>query len=92
MTVVNVDEDHVALPRDLQDYYAFAPDVLGFPAASPIPKEQRDGVLPPLPFVPDVDLYSELRRLVHPALSFADSASFVDSRFDAESGAFGEVG
>lgn len=25
----------MALPRDLQDYYAFAPDVLGFPAASP---------------------------------------------------------
>lgn len=56
MTVVNVDEDHVALPRDLQDYYAFAPDVLGFPAASPIPKERRDGVLPPLPFVPGCGL------------------------------------
>ena len=90
VTVVNVDEDHVALPSDLQDYYAFSPDVLAFPATSPIPKERREKVLPPLPFVPEVDLYSELRRLVHPTLSFADSVSFVDSRFDGESGACGE--
>ena len=92
VTVVNVDEDHVALPKDLKDYYALVPDVLAFPAVNPIPKEWREVVLPPLPSVPDVDLYSELRRLVHPTLTFADSVSFVDSRFDGESGTCGEIG
>ena len=86
VTVVNSDEDHVSLPSDLQDYYALFPDVLGFPSKEHIPKDMRDSVLPPLPVVAGMDLYAELRKLVHPVLSFGDSTSFAESRFDSDAG------
>lgn len=74
VTVVNIDQDHIWLPDNLPDYYEYYPDPLGYVANEEIEKEMKDAILPPLPVVPDMDLFKELKSLLCPEVDNADVA------------------
>ena len=57
VTIVNLDLDTVTLPDDLKELFR---SPLTSVSTIPIPKEQRESILPPLPVVPDHDLLKEI--------------------------------
>lgn len=72
---MNIDEDHVCLPEDLVDYYAYYQDTLEYRSKHVIEKRERDYMLPPLPLVPEIDLYKRLKCLLCPEITSADTAN-----------------
>lgn len=63
VTVMNITEDHLFLPADFDDYFSLFPSISDFDQKVNIPIEQKDTVLPPLPQVTDINLYSEVHIL-----------------------------
>lgn len=66
VTIINIDQDHLFLPTDLQDYFALCPAVSSYDVSSSIPKKvelMKDSILPPLPRVNDIDLFVEVHIL-----------------------------
>ena len=63
VTIVNLDLDTVTLPDELKDYHEVFRSALTSVSIIPIPKEQRESILPPLPVIPEHDLLKEVHIL-----------------------------
>ena len=94
VTVINITEDHLFLPADFDDYFSLFPSISEYEQKISIPIEQKDTVLPPLPQVNDINLYTEVHilfynelikvflmigRLLFPQLVSSDSVGFTPS-------------
>ena len=60
---MNLDLDTVTLPEELKDYHDVYRSALTGGSTVPIPKEQRESILPPLPMIPEHDLLREVNIL-----------------------------
>ena len=63
VTILNIDDDHLFLPQDLMDYYERFPSASGYHSLTPIPDQEIDTILPPLPTVDGICLYTEVHIL-----------------------------
>ena len=64
VTIVNLDLDTIRLPLNLKDGMELLCDPLKGITQSPIPEDQKDGIIPPLPFVPGRDVLREIHILL----------------------------
>ena len=60
---MNLDLDTIRLPPNLKDGVNFLCDPLKGINHNQIPEDQQDGIIPPLPYVPDRDILREIHIL-----------------------------
>lgn len=61
---MNLDLDTIRLPLNLKDGVELLCDPLRGIMQNPIPEDQKDGIIPPLPFVPRRDILREIHILL----------------------------